>query len=180
MAAHTKEQELEKRIKQAANTCCVTSPNTYTAEETDSVLAAVGISTPKYVNLFDNLIIQKPEFDQILLWTGLFRANIKNIGNHTDTLNNCLFSKTPTSPPSYRETANAHFNQLKSSVNDAYDKFVKNTTTTPTISPSVKLCIDDMSNIDPQIDVLNADVSIKSNLIVRSRLTSITYAQCYL
>lgn len=158
-------------------------PNTYTAEETDAILTAVGASTPKYVALMNTFIASKPEVDLVLLWTGLFQTDIKNIGNQTNTLNNCLLSKTPTSPASYRETANAYFSQVKSSIDNAYQKYEKNatstttttvapTTTAPTttttappttlptgISDSVKLCIDDMSNINPKIEILNTAVS---------------------
>lgn len=189
--AQAKEQNLETSIKKAANTCCATSPNTYTAEETDAILTAIGSSTPEYITLMNTFIASKPEVDLVLLWTGLFKTDIKNIGNQTNTLNSCLLSKIPISPASYREIANSYFSQVKSSIDNAYQKYEKNVTSTTTststvapptttattttstiittttappttlptgISDSVKLCIDDMSSIDPKIEILNTAV----------------------
>lgn len=133
MDVQNKEQQMETNIKNAANSCCVTSPSTFTIPETEAVLEVVGTSTPKYINLFDSLITAKPEFDLVLLWRQLLQTDMKNLNNHTDTLNTCLLSKIPSSPSSYKETASAQFTQLKSKIDLAIEKYnVTATTTSPT------------------------------------------------
>lgn len=130
MDVQNKEKQMEANIKNAANSCCVTSPSTFTVPEADAVLGVVGTSTPKYINLFDTLIDAKSEFDLILLWRQLLQADMISLNNQTNTLNDCLLSKFPSSPSSYRETASSQFLQLKSKIEFAIDKYNVTATTT--------------------------------------------------
>ncbi|CAO3642762.1 unnamed protein product [Mucor hiemalis] len=106
-AIHTKEQELEKRLKKAGTDCCAIA-STVALDEADAVLAVVGDLVPKVSNALTAITTKKPQFDAILLATLLVKGDIKNLDTQTKTLDTCLLAKTPTSPPSYLDTANGY------------------------------------------------------------------------
>lgn len=126
--------DLELATEKAMNSCCVSSINTFNVEETEAILDIVGASTPKYISAVDALLLIKPEVDKVLALGSLYQGRLQRIGNRTTILDTCLLSKIPDSPPTYKETASAHFTSVKNKIDFAASKYKENPSVTRTSS----------------------------------------------
>jgi hypothetical protein len=92
----TRKLNLKFFSKNAGTECCAIPSATVTDEETAATaLDVLATLVPKVGVALTSISTNKPDFDSILLATGLVKTAIDNLGSEANTLIDCLAKITP-------------------------------------------------------------------------------------